>query len=292
MSSIITITGDLGSGKSTVSGILRKHLPYDYVYTGAIQRKIADKYGMTTTELNKYAETHPEIDEEIDATFRSLNDASDLIVDSRLAWFFIPVSFKIFLKTNLLVAAERICKDKERKNEVYDTVEEASKKITERKSSENKRYMELYGADCTNMNLFDLIVDTSFVSPEKVADIILKAYHEWQTTPERGTQAFLSPQNLYPTKSIKDPWAWGISDQPPQVVQAGAFDYIIDGHKRVSQALKAHTELMPIMFINAKAMYNRDHSYQTHVSHAAKPELLREWEDFHAFKYLTYPSIG
>ncbi|MDR3094948.1 MAG: cytidylate kinase family protein [Bacteroidales bacterium] len=282
MTKIISITGDLGSGKSTVSDILCKDLKYDYIYTGAIQRKIAEKYGMTTTQLNKYAETHPEIDEEIDSTFRLLNDASDLIVDSRLAWFFIPNSFKLFLKTNLMVAADRICKDKQRKNERYLSVDEAAKQMKERKASENKRYMELYGADCTNMKLFDLIVDTSFIAPAKAAEIILKSYRVQQT--ERSSQAFLAPQNLYPTKSIKSPWAWDMPNQPVQVVHSGSFDYIIDGHKRVSSALKEDKALVPVIFIDAKSLNSGKTNHPL-----AKPELLQEWEDFHKFKYLMYP---
>ncbi|MDR0815071.1 MAG: cytidylate kinase family protein [Bacteroidales bacterium] len=286
---MISITGDLGSGKSTVSDILCKELKYGYVYTGAIQRKIAEKYGMTTTELNKYAETHPEIDEEIDSTFRSLNDATDLIVDSRLAWFFIPKSFKLFLKTNLMVAADRICKDKQRKNESYLSVDEAAKQMTERKTSENKRYMELYGADCTNMRLFDLIVDTSFISPAKVAEIILKSYKEQSTATERSLQAFVAPQNLYPTKSIKSPWAWDMPNQPIQVVHSNSFDYIIDGHKIVSKALKEGKELVPVIFIDAHALCDKQNTYQEHIAQLIKPELLKEWEEFHSFKYLTYP---
>ncbi len=119
MTKIISLTGDLGSGKSTVSNLLIKQLGYDYIYTGKIQREIADKHNMTTLELNKYAETHPEIDEEIDSTFKSLNSSTDLIVDSRLAWFFVPKSFKIFLKTNLMVSANRISSDYRRKSEKY-----------------------------------------------------------------------------------------------------------------------------------------------------------------------------
>ena len=101
MSKIISLTGDLGSGKSTVSAILCKTMNYEYVYTGQIQRRIAERYSMTTNELNVYAETNPEIDQEIDNTFKSLVDAENLIVDSRLAWYFIPNSFKVFLKTVL-----------------------------------------------------------------------------------------------------------------------------------------------------------------------------------------------
>ena len=176
MTKIITITGDLGSGKSTVSNILIERLHYDYVYTGKIQREIADRYGMTTLELNQYAETHPEIDEEIDATFKSLNDSAELIVDSRLAWFFIPKSFKVYLKCDIIVAADRISRDKQRKSEHYASQEKAIQELIARKESENKRYLELYGADCSDLSNFNLIVDTSYLTPEEVADKIIAEY--------------------------------------------------------------------------------------------------------------------
>jgi cytidylate kinase len=179
MAKIISLTGDLGSGKSTVSALLIESLKYDYVYTGKIQREIADRYNMTTLELNKYAETHPEIDEEIDSTFKSLNSSSNLIVDSRLAWFFIPDSFKVFLKTDTMVAVNRIWADNQRKSEKYTSKEEAAEKITARKASENKRYMELYGANCVDLSNFDLVVDTSFITPREVADKILSEYNLW-----------------------------------------------------------------------------------------------------------------
>ena len=179
MTKIITITGDLGSGKSTVSRILIERLNYEYVYTGKIQREIANRYQMTTLELNQYAETHPEIDEEIDATFKSLNDSTDLIVDSRLAWFFIPKSFKVYLTCEITVAADRISNDRQRKNEKYVSKEEAIRDIMARKESENKRYMELYGADCSDLSNFDLVIDTSFITPEKVADTIIAGYQAW-----------------------------------------------------------------------------------------------------------------
>jgi cytidylate kinase len=179
MATIISLTGDLGSGKSTVSNLLCKQLNCDYVYTGAIQRKIADRYNMTTTELNKYSETHPEIDEEIDSTFKALNSAENLIVDSRLAWFFIPDSFKVFLKTDLMVSADRISKDRDRKSENYASQAEAVQNIIARKTSENKRYCELYGVDCSNMDNFDLVVDTSFITPAAAAEIIINGYRQW-----------------------------------------------------------------------------------------------------------------
>jgi len=177
MAKIISITGDLGSGKSTVSKLLCERLKYEYIYTGKIQREIANRYNMTTLELNQYAETHPEIDDEIDSTFKSLNGAANFIVDSRLAWFFIPDSFKVYLKTDFMVSAHRISVDNQRENEKYSSTEEAVNKIMARKASENKRYMELYGADCSDLSNFHLVIDTSFITPERVADMILVEYN-------------------------------------------------------------------------------------------------------------------
>ena len=180
MSNIISLTGDLGSGKSTVSAILCETLSYQYVYTGQIQRKIAERYGMTTTELNTYSETHPEIDTEIDSTFKALNNSENLIVDSRLAWFFIPSSFKVFLKANLDVSITRISGDKQRINENYASHQEAAKGIVARKESEVKRYQQFYGVNCLDLGNYDLIVDTSNISPQEVANIILENFNNWK----------------------------------------------------------------------------------------------------------------
>ena len=179
MAKIISITGDLGSGKSTVSNLLCERLRYDYVYTGNIQREIAKRYNMNTLELNKYSETHPEIDEEIDATVKSLNNSDNLIVDSRLAWFFIPKSFKVFLKADIEVSAKRISEDNKRKTENYSSEKEAISKIIARKESEHKRYTELYGVDSLDLSNFDLVIDTSFITPEVVANIIISKYNTW-----------------------------------------------------------------------------------------------------------------
>ena len=281
MTKIISVTGDLGSGKSTVSHLLCQQLNYEYIYTGKIQREIASRYNMTTLELNQYSETHPEIDDEIDSTFKSLNDSTDLIVDSRLAWFFIPKSFKVFLKTNLIVSANRISGDHQRENETYSSTEEAVKKIIARKASENKRYRELYGVDCSDLSLFNLIVDTSFIAPERVADIVLVEYERWLDSQE-CSKAFVSPTNLYPTRSIrnlpKDGKANGFDlNVPVTVANLDSFDYIIDGHKRTSWAIKNHIDLLPVI-------------YQKEIPDPVEPGWFLEWEDFHSFRYLMYPA--
>ncbi|MCE7923682.1 MAG: hypothetical protein DYG98_11540 [Haliscomenobacteraceae bacterium CHB4] len=172
----ITITGDLGSGKSAVSRILCEKTGFEYVSTGRIQRQLAQELGLDTLEMNRRADTDPGIDQRIDGIFIDLGkDPNGYIVDSRMAWFFLPGSFKVYLQTDVVVAAERILNDPHRKSEEYATKEEAIAKILARKQSENARFLAKYGADCANLHNFDLVVDTTHRSPEHVAALILKA---------------------------------------------------------------------------------------------------------------------
>lgn len=177
----ITITGDLGSGKSAVSAILCERLDYEKFSTGKVQRELANRYGMTTLQLNEYAETHPEIDDEIDSVFIEFNvSPKGLIVDSRMAWHFMPDSFKVFLMVPVEVAAHRIMSDTSRKGEQYESLDHAVRDLRARKASENRRFLDKYNADCTDPGNFDLAVNTAALRPEEVASIILAAFEIWK----------------------------------------------------------------------------------------------------------------
>ena len=176
----ITITGDLGSGKSVTSRLLQRETGLEIYSTGKIQRQIAAERGMSTLELNRYAETHPEIDDEIDGFSKKLSlSGKPFILDSRVAWFFVPESFKIFLRVDPEVAAARIMGDKTRQSESYVDLDSAKKLIMARKRSESERFKTMYGADVGDMTNFDLVVDTSNRTPEEVLGVIMEAYRPW-----------------------------------------------------------------------------------------------------------------
>ena len=48
----ISLAGDLGSGKSTVGAILKERFYADIISVGKIQREMAEKLGMNTTQYN------------------------------------------------------------------------------------------------------------------------------------------------------------------------------------------------------------------------------------------------
>ncbi|MEO6039667.1 MAG: AAA family ATPase [Saprospiraceae bacterium] len=171
----ITLTGDLGSGKSVVSNILCAETGYEYLSTGRIQRQLAQEMGIDTLEMNRRADTDPTIDQRIDGIFVALgDDPRGYVVDSRMAWFFLPESFKVYLQTEPAVAATRIFRDVTRHSEQYQTEAEAIQKIVARKQSENARFLAKYGADCANLHNFDLVVDTNERSQQEVARLILR----------------------------------------------------------------------------------------------------------------------
>lgn len=173
----ITLTGELGSGKSAVSRILCERTGFDYISTGQVQRQLAQALGLDTLEMNRRADTDPSIDQRIDSIFIELGkDPSGYILDSRMAWFFLPDSFKVFLHTDVEVAVQRILNDPDRNSEQYRDTEEAVQKIVARKASENARFLEKYGADCANLDNFDLVIDTAQRSQKVVADLIFDCW--------------------------------------------------------------------------------------------------------------------
>ncbi|MBN8678582.1 MAG: cytidylate kinase family protein [Chitinophagales bacterium] len=171
----ITITGDLGSGKSVVSKILCERTGFEYISTGRVQRQLAQELGIDTLEMNRLADTDPTIDERIDGIFVALGkDPKGYIIDSRMAWFFLPNSFKIFLQTDVEVAVQRIMNDPNRDSEQYSSPTEAAQKILARKASENARFLAKYGADCANLNNFDLVINTANRTQAQVAEVIFE----------------------------------------------------------------------------------------------------------------------
>lgn len=171
---LITISGQLGSGKSTIAKMLAKQLNYQYYSTGMAQRAIAEKRGITTLELNKLSENDPSIDKEIDGIYQN-PPWGDLpcIIDSRLAFHFIPQSFKICLKVDSKEAAKRVF-NANREHEKYSTEAEAESYLNERAKLEKERFIKIYQVDITKDNLFDLVLDTTNMSPEQICDQIMK----------------------------------------------------------------------------------------------------------------------
>ncbi len=184
----ISLAGRLGSGKSTVAGILCKKYGFEHIYTGEILRSIAAERGISALELNQLMESDDTIDRMIDdRTAKISRERADdkILFDSRMAWHFAEKSFKVYLFVPTEVSAKRIMGDGTRGSvESYTDIADAIAKIEARMASESLRYKEFYGVDNQDLGNYDLIINTTTISPEEVVSIMMSEYDVYCASPD------------------------------------------------------------------------------------------------------------
>jgi cytidylate kinase len=172
---IITIAGMPGSGKTTAAKLVAKELGYKFISTGDLRGKLAMKHGMTIDELNEVGKKERWTDKEIDdEVIRIGKEENNIVMDSWLAFHFIPDSVKIFLEVDVDEAAKRVFENQRPDEEKKDTVLEVKKMLKKRFDETNARYKKYYNVDLLDKSNYDLIIDTSDKNPKEVVEEILK----------------------------------------------------------------------------------------------------------------------
>ncbi len=184
-SHIITISGKPGSGKSSTSDKVAEMLGYTRYSSGDFVRAIIKKRKMTLRDFNRIASQDHSIDEEIDAQLRKLREQKDIVIDSRLGFYWIPESFKVYLDLDINVATARIYKDSvDNVGRKYGagqahSLAEVQKQVQSRLNNEIRRFTSLYGINPYQTSNFDLVVNTSRHSPQTVALTVFDNYKKW-----------------------------------------------------------------------------------------------------------------
>ena len=192
----ITLSGELGSGKSTVANYLISKMPFRIVSAGLLFRQLAAKHGMSAKEFNEFIENDPKYDHYVDDTMAELGRTDEKIIfDSRMAWHFVPSSFKIYLYVDVDTATERIFNDKGRVSESYTDKETARQEIIDRRKSELLRYQNFYHCNLDDYSNYDLIVDTSHASRDEVNELVYNSFKAFEEGKEY-TKIWLSPKSL------------------------------------------------------------------------------------------------
>lgn len=197
----ITITGNLGSGKSTICKLLNEKYQFEIYSTGKVQRELAREMNMTTLELNQLMCSDKKYDKMIDDTTTRIsrdNKEKDIIFDSRLAWHFVEHSFKVFVSVSLEVAAERVMNDQRGAEEKYSSLEEAKKLLAERAATERVRYKDIYNLNYMDFSNYNLIIDSTNCTPDKIAEIIVKEAKEFYSNKNQPETSItlVSPSRL------------------------------------------------------------------------------------------------
>ena len=221
----ITITGRLGSGKTTVCRILSDKYGYEIYSTGKINRAIAAEKGITALEMNELMAKDLSFDHMIDnAVSRISREMRDrtLIFDSRMAWHFACDSFKVFMHIDPAIAAKRVMADDRGAVEKYTDADDARRQLLARATAENTRYRRIYGATIT---------------PEALAALILSEFELYRSSPaEYGSpKLMLSPLSIYPTATVGE---MEREDGPITVAVMNGSHYAVGGGRALLAAMK------------------------------------------------------
>lgn len=181
---IITIAGSLGSGKSSTARAVASALGFRHFSSGDLFRQLAVERGESIEAMNISAEVQRDIDLKVDDLLQDMYRTEErLVIDSRMAWRWMPYSFKVFLVLDSDTAAERIfshLQEEGRMSEEAKSVQEVRASIDRRFASEQKRYAALYGVSATDPSNFDIVINTKQNDLKTVTAIVSAAYHAWR----------------------------------------------------------------------------------------------------------------
>lgn len=165
----ITVSGDIGSGKSTFAKRLAETLNIPRIYAGQIMREEAARRGMTLQAFNDLLLTDDAVDRQVDELQLDKSKEIDRgVFEGRLAWHFnVNPDAKVFFTVDPMTGAERVFNDTGNTlRDKVSSVEEAAQENATRKINEEKRYHDYYGISAYDRNNFDVVVDTSDVDQE------------------------------------------------------------------------------------------------------------------------------
>jgi cytidylate kinase len=181
---IITIAGKPGSGKSTTSKTAAAELGYQHFSSGDLFRAIGKEHGIDVLQANLAGEQGLDIDYLVDQRLRDIGASEEsIVIDSRMAWHWMPFSFKVYLDLDLVTAAERIIQSTDparlEVEHIPDDPKEYAQVLQQRLDSEARRYEKLYSVNPYDTSNYDLVIDTKANSPEQAVALVLSGFRDW-----------------------------------------------------------------------------------------------------------------
>jgi len=170
---IISISGDIGSGKTTVGKLLAEKLGFKFYSMGDMRGEMAIARGLTINELNEIGEKEAFTDKEVDDFQKNLGETTDnFVIDGYVSFHFIPHAIKILITVDPDEGTKRVFQDT-REDESYSSFEETKKALQERTANNMRRYKKWYDIenylDRTHHNL---IIDSTNKTPEEIVKAI------------------------------------------------------------------------------------------------------------------------
>lgn len=177
---LITISGEPGSGKTTVARLLARRLGVPHVYAGDLFRREAKRRGLTLEEFNELCERDHSIDRALDDAMAARARQGNVVLEGRLAGFLAAKdglrALKVWLTAGDEVRARRVAQREDGDWREIMRVNRA------RHRSDARRYQAIYGFDLDDTSVYDVVLSTNDRTPEALVEqLIVKAREAFRT---------------------------------------------------------------------------------------------------------------
>lgn len=173
---LVTLSGLPGSGTSTVARPVAAALGIEHLDGGTVFRTLAAESGLSLADFAIRAEADDSIDRALDRRLAERLARGDVLVESRLAGWLARQAgvggLRVWIACDELERARRVgLRD-------GHPIEEAVATNRIREASERQRYLAYYDIDLTDLSVYDLVLDSTQLSPEELVAKIVAAAHE------------------------------------------------------------------------------------------------------------------
>lgn len=172
---VITIDGPSGAGKGTLGNFIAEKLGIEYYSAGDFFREIAREKGISVEDLSENAGKDVDVKVDRKTLEKGLNESC--VIESRLASRVLGdySDLKIYLTAELEERARRAMGDQRGDvEEKTDSLKEKKQKVEKRDQDNRERYIDYYGVDVENTEIYDLVVDNTDLGIEKQNQLVKK----------------------------------------------------------------------------------------------------------------------
>jgi predicted cytidylate kinase len=168
---LIAVAGGPGTGTTTLCRLLATRLGLTPIHAGHVFRDLAKEHGLSLIAFGRYAQTHPDVDRELDRRMVALARRGNAVLEGRLSLWHANQAGLAALRV-LVVAPELVRAQRVAQREGRTDVDAVLRENRTREASEARRYGMLYGFNPNDQTLDDLVLNSAEHSPDALADAV------------------------------------------------------------------------------------------------------------------------
>ncbi len=182
----VTIAGEPGAGSTTIAKKLAKKTGYKLITTGEIVKQIAKKQNKTIEQLWQEQDKNPKKEKQFNNKINKQQKEQakkykNVIINGKLSAYNNPkAELKILLTADIKTRAKRTAKRDKR------TIKKQQQELEKREKEERTNWKKMYKFDYVkDKNKYDMIIDTTNLTPIKITNAIIKEIKNIQEQAKR-----------------------------------------------------------------------------------------------------------